>query len=111
MSESLEARVTAALAAIHNPRLENDILSAGMVRDLTVTAAGDVSFTFLLGPNDPPTLVRQARSAVQGVEVVFHQAALASVKQGKHQVLHNALMEFGGKLDRDKIDAGLFRAP
>jgi protein-disulfide isomerase len=30
-------------------------------------------------------------------------AALASVKQGKHQALHNALMEFGGKLDREKI--------
>jgi protein-disulfide isomerase len=31
------------------------------------------------------------------------QAALASMKQGKHQALHNALMEFGGRLDRDKI--------
>jgi protein-disulfide isomerase len=30
-------------------------------------------------------------------------AALASVNQGKHQALHNALMEFTGKLDRDKI--------
>lgn len=30
-------------------------------------------------------------------------AALASVKQGKHLPLHNALMEFNGKLDRDKI--------
>ena len=30
-------------------------------------------------------------------------AALAAVKQGKHQPLHNALMEFTGKLDRDKI--------
>ena len=30
-------------------------------------------------------------------------AALASVKQGKHLELHNALMEFGGKLDRDQI--------
>jgi protein-disulfide isomerase len=30
-------------------------------------------------------------------------AALASTKQGKHQPLHNALMEFTGKLDRDKI--------
>jgi protein-disulfide isomerase len=30
-------------------------------------------------------------------------AALASVKQGKHGVLHNALMEHTGKLDRDKI--------
>jgi protein-disulfide isomerase len=30
-------------------------------------------------------------------------AALASIKQGKHTALHNALMEFSGKLDRDKI--------
>ena len=30
-------------------------------------------------------------------------AALASVAQGKHLALHNALMEFNGKLDRDKI--------
>lgn len=30
-------------------------------------------------------------------------AALAATKQGKHLALHNALMEFGGKLDRDKI--------
>src|SRR5262245_37814443 len=30
-------------------------------------------------------------------------AALAAVKQGKHLALHNALMEFNGKLDRDKI--------
>ena len=30
-------------------------------------------------------------------------AALASVKQGKHLAFHNALMEFGGKLDSDKI--------
>ena len=31
------------------------------------------------------------------------QAALAAAKQGKHQPLQNALMEFTGKLDRDKI--------
>src|SRR5262245_12162756 len=42
-------------------------------------------------------------------------AALASVKQGKHQPLHNALMEYSGRLDRDKIldiaqSAGLDRA-
>ena len=30
-------------------------------------------------------------------------AALASVKQGKHTELHNALMEYTGKLDRDRI--------
>src|SRR5262249_10063150 len=70
VAEPLEARVVAALASIRNPRLDNDLLSAGMIRDLTVTDAGGVSFTFLLAPEDPATLVRQARSAVQGVEGV-----------------------------------------
>ena len=41
-----------------------------MVRDLSVTDAGAVSFTFLLAPEDPATLVRQARAAVQAVEGV-----------------------------------------
>jgi ATP-binding protein involved in chromosome partitioning len=70
VSESLEARVTAALARIQNPRLENDLLSAGMIRDLTVTEDGRVAFTFLLAPEDPATLVRMARSAVGSVEGV-----------------------------------------
>jgi len=67
VAEPLEARVVAALAAIQNPRLDNDLLSAGMIRDLSVTDDGGVSFTFLLAPEDPATLVRQARAAVQGV--------------------------------------------
>ena len=68
MTESLEARVTAALAGIQNPRLENDLLSAGMIRDLNVSEEGKVSFTFLLAPEDPATLVRSARAAVAAVE-------------------------------------------
>jgi ATP-binding protein involved in chromosome partitioning len=68
--EPLEARVAAALARIQNPRLENDILSAGMIRDLAVTDDGKVSLTFLLAPEDPATLVRQARAAVQAIEGV-----------------------------------------
>ncbi len=79
MAESLEARVTAALARIQNPRLENDILSAGMVRDLTVDPDGGVGFTFLLAPEDPATLVRQARSAVQEIEGVRRDAVKISV--------------------------------
>jgi ATP-binding protein involved in chromosome partitioning len=67
---SLEARVVEALAAIRNPRLDNDLLSAGMIRDLSVTDAGGVSFTFLLTPEDPATLVRQARAAVQAIDGV-----------------------------------------
>jgi len=70
VSDSLEARVTAALARIQNPRLENDLLSAGMIRDLTVTDEGRVTFTFLLAPEDPASLVRAARTAVAAVEGV-----------------------------------------
>ena len=73
MGESLTARVTAALAGIRNPRLENDLISAGMVRELSVTADGKVSFTFLLSGDDPATLVREARAAVRAVEGVSPQ--------------------------------------
>jgi ATP-binding protein involved in chromosome partitioning len=79
VSESLEARVTAALARLQNPRLDNDLLSAGMIRDLTVHPDGGVSFTFLLAPEDPATLVRQARAAVQGVEGVRRDGVKISV--------------------------------
>ncbi len=65
MAEPLQARVAAALARIRNPRLDNDLLSAGMIRDLVVGDDGAVSFTFLLAPDDPATLVRQARGALQ----------------------------------------------
>jgi ATP-binding protein involved in chromosome partitioning len=70
LDESLEARVVAALTRIQNPRLENDLLSSGMIRDLSVSEDGRVSFTFLLAPEDPATLVRSARAAVAGVEGV-----------------------------------------
>jgi ATP-binding protein involved in chromosome partitioning len=79
VAESLEGRVVAALAAIRNPRLETDLLSAGMIRDLAVTDEGGVSFTFLLAPEDPATLVRQARAAVQGVEGVRRDAIKIAV--------------------------------
>jgi ATP-binding protein involved in chromosome partitioning len=62
--------VVEALAAIRNPRLDNDLFSAGMIRDLSVTDTGGVSFTFLLAPEDPATLVRQARAAVQAIDGV-----------------------------------------
>jgi ATP-binding protein involved in chromosome partitioning len=79
VGSSLEAQVLAALAGIRNPRLDNDLLSAGMIRDLAVTADGGVSFTFLLAPEDPATLVRQARSVVQGVEGVRRDAIKITV--------------------------------
>ena len=90
MAESLETRVVAALARIRNPRLENDLLSAGMIRDLAVGADGSVGFTFLLSPEDPATLVRQARTAVQEVEGVRRDAIKIAVTNpsGPPKVTH-----------------------
>ena len=65
---SLDAPVAAALGRIQNPRLGNDLLSAGMIRDLTVSADGRVAFTFLLSRQDPATLVREARKALQAID-------------------------------------------
>lgn len=41
-----------------------------MIRDLTVSDEGRVTFTFLLAPEDPATLVRSARAALAAVEGV-----------------------------------------
>jgi ATP-binding protein involved in chromosome partitioning len=90
VAESLEGRVTAALAAVRNPRLDNDLLSAGMIRDLAVRDDGSVSFTFLLSPEDPATLVRQARAAVQEVEGVKKDGVKINVSNpgGPAKVTH-----------------------
>ena len=62
-----DGEVIGALGRIQNPRLENDLISAGMIRDLVIDDDGKVTFTFLLSNDDPATLVRQARKAVEGV--------------------------------------------
>ncbi len=66
-SDTLQARVELALAQLQSPRLNQDVLSAGMVKDLAVDDRGQVTFTFVLTQADPPTLARDARKAVQGV--------------------------------------------
>ena len=63
----LKGRVEQALSEVTNPRHGRDIVSAGMVRDVAVDAAGAVTFTFVLTREDPGSLARQARKAVEGV--------------------------------------------
>jgi ATP-binding protein involved in chromosome partitioning len=87
MRESLSAAVAAALARIQNPRLGNDLLSAGMIRDLEVEG-GRVSFTFLLGRQDPATLVREARKALQAVEGVTEVKINVTDPSGPTPVTH-----------------------
>ena len=64
---TLKSRVEQALGGITNPRQGRDVVTAGMVRDLTVDAQGAVAFTFVLTRDDPASLARQARKAVESV--------------------------------------------
>jgi ATP-binding protein involved in chromosome partitioning len=66
-SETLQARVQRALSQLQNPHRGADVLAAGMVKDLAVDDRGTVTFTFLLGRDDPGSLAREVRKAVQGV--------------------------------------------
>ena len=70
MPNTLEARVAGALTNVRNSRVDNDVISAGMVRDLRVGEDGAVSLTFVLSRDDPAQLVREARKAVQEVDGV-----------------------------------------
>ncbi|HMA38969.1 MAG TPA: Mrp/NBP35 family ATP-binding protein [Gemmatimonadales bacterium] len=60
MPNEIQQRVSAALAALQPDR----------IHDLAVDDAGQVSFTFHLKREDPATLVRDARRAVQALEGV-----------------------------------------
>jgi ATP-binding protein involved in chromosome partitioning len=70
MTKKLQALVAGALTNVRNPRVDNDVISAGMVQDLTVGDDGHVSFTFVLSQDDPAGLVREARKAVREVDGV-----------------------------------------
>lgn len=70
MSDKLQALVAGALTNVRNPRVDNDVISAGMVQSLDVSADGLVSLTFALGRDDPAALVRDVRRALREVEGV-----------------------------------------
>jgi ATP-binding protein involved in chromosome partitioning len=70
MSQTLQERIAAALAAVINPRTGTDVVSAEMVRDIATTTGGRVRLTMLLSPADPATLVRDVREAIERVDGV-----------------------------------------
>ncbi|MGH7701148.1 MAG: iron-sulfur cluster assembly protein, partial [Gemmatimonadales bacterium] len=65
--DDLQTRIENALAALQNPRTASDVMAAGMVKDLEVDDAGNVSLTFLLTRDDPASLAREVRKRVQAV--------------------------------------------
>ena len=54
-----------------------------MIRDLAVTDDGEVTFTFLLAPEDPATLVRQARRRCSAVEGVAEEIKITVTNPGR----------------------------
>ena len=71
--DTLIADLEDALAEVRSERLEDDVVSAGLVRDLEVDEDGGVRFRLLLDPRDSselPAEVRNAASLVDGVSSV-----------------------------------------
>jgi ATP-binding protein involved in chromosome partitioning len=68
MAADLAGRVRQALEGVVSPTTGASVL-AGQVEDLSIQDAV-VSFAFSLAPNDPGSLVREARAAVEAVEGV-----------------------------------------
>jgi len=63
-------RVAAALTQIIDEKSGEDVVSSGRVRELQLTDDGAVRFRFVLHADDPGSLVREARAAVEAVEGV-----------------------------------------
>ena len=58
----------AALARISHPGTGRDLVAGGHVQNVEVDDDGAARFQFLLRPEDPGDLVKQARAAVEGLE-------------------------------------------
>jgi len=70
MATTLQERIGRALAALHNPRTGEDVLTSQVVRDIGTTLDGRVHLTVVLEPADDAALVREVRQLVAGVEGV-----------------------------------------
>ncbi len=66
-ADDIRTQVEAALRRVVNPRVGQDVVAAGMVKEIAVEAGGKVRIVFALGRDDPAALVREARLAAQAV--------------------------------------------
>lgn len=65
--DTIAGRVVEALRGVINPRTGQDIVADGLVPGIDVSDEGRVTYQFLLGPQDPGTLVREARAVTEAV--------------------------------------------
>lgn len=70
MSAALRERIGAALSQVKDPKTGKDVVAAGLVTEIHVDEGGHVRLVFVLAPDDPASLPREVRRAVQGVDGV-----------------------------------------
>jgi ATP-binding protein involved in chromosome partitioning len=68
--ETLKRSVMSALSGVVHPHTGEDIVSGGHVHNLELDADRRIRFSILLRPEDPGSLVREARAAAEAVEGV-----------------------------------------
>jgi metal-sulfur cluster biosynthetic enzyme len=66
-ADELRRSVMAALAKIAHPATGRDLVAGGHVQNVEVDDAGGVRFQFLLRPEDPGDMVKEARAAVEAL--------------------------------------------
>ena len=67
-SEDLRRAVMAALARIQHPGSGRDLVAGGHAQNVEVDEDGTARFQFMLRPEDPGDLVKQARAAVEAID-------------------------------------------
>jgi ATP-binding protein involved in chromosome partitioning len=67
-ADELRRSVMTALAGIAHPGTGRDLVASGHVQNVEVDDDGSARFQFLLRPEDPGDLVKQARAVVEGLE-------------------------------------------
>ncbi len=68
--ELLKRAVLDALSGVIHPHSGEDVVSSGLVDEVQVDGSGAVRFGFRLRAEDPGSLVKEARTAVEGVDGV-----------------------------------------
>lgn len=66
-NDELRRSVMAALARVPHPGSGRDLVASGHVQNLDVDGEGEVHFAFLMRPDDPGNLVKEARAAAEAV--------------------------------------------
>ena len=69
-ADQLRRSVMGVLSRIAHPATGRDLIADGHVQNVEADDDGSVRFQFLLRPEDPADLVKQARAAVEGLEGV-----------------------------------------